>query len=1305
MITSLQKLSFHNNSWRKFSLKKFIVLVLFLVILISFTIYAYAITVLIPVGILPFEVAINPITNKAYVAHVDGFVHVIDTTDNTAIVSVTPPIPIPVSPGNALTGITVNPLTNKIYVANSGINEVAVIDGSDDTLLTTIPLVSPLDGTPVGIFPIDVEVNTILCTLYVSNILSLTVVIINLGAGCIGSDTVTPENQIIDVLDGTENFLTNDFRFDSPARFTFVPSTNLMYMTNFFKNEVSVLDGTQNAVLLGGFPVLPSITIFPSAVDGIAFNPTNNKIYVANSGNEKVSVIDVNFMSGMNPNFNTFLGTIDVGLTPVGVGVDALNNRIYVSNKDEGTVSVIDGESDTVVKTIPTDISTPTPRPKGLDVHSITGTVYVANAGIGSGQGKISVINFADPSPPIARAGPDIVVDEGLPVTLDGASSSDSDGDGLSFFWFQTDGPTVTLSSSTSTTFTAPQVNADTLMTFLLTVTDPTPFSSIPDVVNVVVKDTTTFEVSTTLTDGVFSGSQFIGDVFDGSTYTLQIDGVLPSAELQQLVIATGVTGSGVTFDFTESSQVPSGIVQPDTETALYFDLTFGGVDFSEPSNFESGILPKVQFLVDSTVTSAQSFADGCAVMQIELLNKVTGLWELIGNPLQANTNKIYVSNLGSGITPGTLSVIDGNTNNLIDTITIGLAPKFVAFDQNTNRIYVANQGSGTVSVIDGFTNSVIAEIPVGLGPQSNPIKPVVNPITGLIYVSNQVVPTVSVIDGSTNSVIAEIPVAVSTGIDIDTTLNKIYVTNGFSSTVSVIDGDLDSVDFNTVIEIIPTPLPTGVVVDSINNRAYVNNYDDKSVSVINTELDIVIDIIPVGSSPANVGFNPTTNRLYVANQGSGTVSIIDTEINAVIATVATGIAPFDVAVNPNTNRVYVANRGSGTVSVIDGMPGSPTENLEIAKIAGFSNNFGLALNPNVPNPVRDPSKDVGGQCAYIAEPPHFSKFAIGGVALALGGLGGGTDGSAPITSLGTLISNSNFEAPDEIVKIVENYDPSMILESISTSRFPDFDFPLTINENGYPLASYSNIIETFSGDVGEPISITALYYEQSVIQHVSMYLNLRDTNTGDLSKSDTQILYNKDKPLDVIDPNGYFESVSVNIVEDGDNKKFAQFEIVFAKSLEKSDIVLRSWDEKLRSLDTIIYDAIEVIGSENIVDDTLESVEELIPQDTDLQQDTQAVPEWIKNNAEWWSQGEIDDATFKKSIQFLIQEKIINVPTGPNVSVSKDDEFVEEEVEQTFQIPKWIKNNAEWWYLGQLTDNEFTKSIEYLVKEGIIKI
>jgi len=336
---------------------------------------------------------------------------------------------------------------------------------------------------------------------------------------------------------------------------------------------------------------------------------------------------------------------------------------------------------------------------------------------------------------------------------------------------------------------------------------------------------------------------------------------------------------------------------------------------------------------------------------------------------------------------------------------------------------------------------------------------------------------------------------------------------------------------------------------------------------------------------------------------------------------------------------------------------------------------------------------------------PGLVLNVVAGITAAFGG---GTDGSPPITSLGNLITNKNFDVPDEIVKIVENYDPVIPLEPISTSKFADFDLPFTINESGYPLGGYSNTIQTFSTDIGEPITITSLYYEQTALQHVSMYLNLRGIITGDLSKSDTQILYNKDKPLQVIDPNGFFENVSVNIIDDEDGvKKFATFEIIFAKPMETSDIVLRSWDDKLRSMDTIIYAAIEIIDPQNtsIFDNTLEpETEEVISTDTDVQK----VPEWIKNTAEWWSQGEVDETTFKNAIQFLIQENIIDVPTEANVSVSKDDQLAQEELQldpEPIPIPQWIKNTAEWWSQGVITEDDFLQAVEYLIKNGIIQI
>jgi uncharacterized protein (TIGR03382 family) len=75
---------------------------------------------------------------------------------------------------------------------------------------------------------------------------------------------------------------------------------------------------------------------------------------------------------------------------------------------------------------------------------------------------------------PVARAGVDQMVKAGAAVFLDASASTDDNGDPLGFVWTQVAGPAVTLASTKSalTGFTAPQVSAQTVLTFQVTASD-----------------------------------------------------------------------------------------------------------------------------------------------------------------------------------------------------------------------------------------------------------------------------------------------------------------------------------------------------------------------------------------------------------------------------------------------------------------------------------------------------------------------------------------------------------------------------------------------------------------------------------------------------------------------------------------------------------------------------------------------------------------------------------------------------------------------------------------------------------------
>ena len=78
-----------------------------------------------------------------------------------------------------------------------------------------------------------------------------------------------------------------------------------------------------------------------------------------------------------------------------------------------------------------------------------------------------------------------------------------------------------------------------------------------------------------------------------------------------------------------------------------------------------------------------------------------------------------------------------------------------------------------------------------------------------------------------------------------------------------------------------------------------------------------VISVIPVGSFPQALVFNPSNNNIYAHNRDSGTVSVIETNNNTVIKSVAVGESPNAIVFNPSNNNIYVTNRNAGTVSIM----------------------------------------------------------------------------------------------------------------------------------------------------------------------------------------------------------------------------------------------------------------------------------------------------------------------------------------------------------------------------------------------------
>ena len=358
-----------DSSWRNglqiLRCTRFFVLVISLLTLTSFPAVAQVVIATVTAGTEPNALAVNPVTNKTYVAN---FGSATLTVIDGATFS-----PQTVAVGIHSIAVAVNSATNKIYVVNQCGNDpncgssgtVTVIDGATLSTQTVI----------VGLSPSGVVVNSVTNKIYVANGKSGTVTAI---------DGATLSTQTVMVGVGPTAIVVNSV-------------TNKIYAANSCgdpsctSGTVTVIDGatlSTQAVTVGDSP------------SNVAINAVTNKIYVPNCGNDPncqsngtLTVIDGATLTTSN---------VQVGVYPLAATVDAVTNKIYVANycgndpmcQGTGTLTVIDGD------TLSPETVTVGSHPDGVGVDPVTDEVYVANRcgndpNCGNTAGTVTAINGA----------------------------------------------------------------------------------------------------------------------------------------------------------------------------------------------------------------------------------------------------------------------------------------------------------------------------------------------------------------------------------------------------------------------------------------------------------------------------------------------------------------------------------------------------------------------------------------------------------------------------------------------------------------------------------------------------------------------------------------------------------------------------------------------------------------------------------------------------------------------------------------------------------------------------------------------
>lgn len=276
--------------------------------------------------------------------------------------------------------------------------------------------------------------------------------------------------------------------------------------------------------------------------------------------------------------------------------------------------------------------------------------------------------------------------------------------------------------------------------------------------------------------------------------------------------------------------------------------------------------------------------------------------WEQENLPgIEAGKQYVYVA---MGDCDSVLA-IDTSTHDVVaNTKLPGSYPHGLFYDQEKQRLYVANEQSDDIDVVGLPEFTHITSVQVGEFP------PDVTATIDKILVANFKGDSVTVVDRTTLKVTQNVGSKSATHFARSLDGQFVYVTNWDEDTVSVID--VSSVKIANVIAV--GKRPNHLTFSRDGQLVYVTNYKGDSVSIIDHRSKKLLAEIPIGKRPMTP--IATNDALYVANIESGTISVIDIADNKVVDQIVTNGNPQHMAIAGKW--LYVTNPPLQQIQVID---------------------------------------------------------------------------------------------------------------------------------------------------------------------------------------------------------------------------------------------------------------------------------------------------------------------------------------------------------------------------------------------------
>ena len=311
-------------------------------------------------------------------------------------------------------------------------------------------------------------------------------------------------------------------------------------------------------------------------------------------------------------------------------------------------------------------------------------------------------------------------------------------------------------------------------------------------------------------------GTPMSMDVSDGSLY-------ISSFEYPRVSIVDVGTNKETGFITTSSSGIMDIKVVPDKNKIYVAPFESGGIDVYSLS---SKLLIKTIPLPESEITFQTSMHQ--AYVSRADVQFVTGGWSLDYNP---STNLLYVADYNSNL----IYVIDGKTDEVIESVSVPRHPFTVRADPISNTIIVASLAGNEISFLEQVPRNQYSDVS-----------------------SHEIVGTIKVSGGPW-------------GMDIDPTRHLAYVTNRGCDCITVI---------NILEKEIVGTIPIGdraqsVAVDTSEHQVFVSYLTQNKIVKIDGDTNEIVSTLDMGSKSWDLTVDPNTHKLYASLKAEDEVLVL----------------------------------------------------------------------------------------------------------------------------------------------------------------------------------------------------------------------------------------------------------------------------------------------------------------------------------------------------------------------------------------------------------------------------------------------